>query len=110
MTAKEFVLDYITNHPDNLDTDGDPLYENLREFFYEMGGEYCHSEDLGSSRWWDNLFVVQKINDCFVGYRWAATTGDNNIWDVGWEFNEDSLCFVEPYEETVVLQKYRKIS
>lgn len=107
MTAKEFVIDYVENHPDNRDDNGKPYYEDLSEFFHDMGGECGWTEVTSSSRWWDNLFAVQKINGKLVGYGWASTTGDTSINDVGWEFDEDSICFVEPYEETIT--RYREI-
>lgn len=107
MTPKEFVLDYVLNHPDNRDDEGQPYYSNLEEYFGEEGYDHEWSEVTSSSRWWDNLFVVQEINGKLVGYEWARTTGDMSIWDVGWEFDEDSICFVEPYDVTVI--KYRKI-
>lgn len=107
MTAQEFVLDYILNHPDNKDEKGQPYYSDLEEYFKDQGYEYDWSEVTSSSRWWNNLFVVSEMNGKLVGYDWAKTTGDTSIWDTGWEFDEDSICFVEPYEVTKI--KYRKI-
>lgn len=107
MTAKEFVLDYALNHPDNRNDKGEPYFSNLKEFFNECGYEYDYSEITHSSRWWDNLFVVQEINGKMIGYNWAHSTGDNSIWDIGWEFDENSICFVEEY--TVTVTKYQKI-
>lgn len=107
MTAKEFVLDYALNHSDNKNDKGEPYFADLEEFFRECGYEYDWSEVTSSSRWWDNLFVVSEINGRLIGYDWARTTGDMSIWDIGWEFDEDSICFVEPYEVTKI--KYRKI-
>lgn len=107
MTAKEFVLDYVLNHSDNRNDKGEPYYSNLEEFFRDCGYEYDWSEKTSSSRWWDNLFVVSEMNGRLIGYDWARTTGDMGIWDTGWEFDEDSICFVEPYEVTKI--KYRKI-
>lgn len=107
MTAKEFVLDYVYNHPDNKNDKGESYYSNLDEFFRDCGYEYDWKEVTSSSRWWDNLFVVQEINGKLIGYKWAQTTGDMGIWDIGWEFDENSICFVEPYE--ISITKYRKI-
>ena len=107
MTAREFLMDYLLNHPDNHNKDGKPFTDNLTRFFREIGRDYKSVESEGDSRWWTNLFVVQEINGRLIGYGWASTTGDNSIWDAGWEFDEDSICFVEPYE--VTMTKYRKI-
>lgn len=105
MTAKEFVLDYVLNHPDNRNDKGQPYYSTLEEFFKDCGSEYDWKEVISSSRWWDNLFVVNKINGRLIGYEWANTTGDMSIWDTGWEFDEDSICFVEPYTVTKTYYK-----
>lgn len=107
MTAKEFVLDYVLNHSDNKNNKGENYYSNLEEYFKDQGYAYDWSEVESSSRWWNNLFVVQAINGEFIGYEWAETTGDMGPWEAGWEFDEDSICFVEPYEITVT--KYRKV-
>jgi hypothetical protein len=108
MTAKEFLLDYIQNHPDNKDENGNPYFETLEEFFREVGSDYFWSEVTRSSRWWDNLFAVQEFNDKLIGYEWARSTGDMSIHDIGWKFNEDYICFVEPVEVTIT--KYKKIN
>jgi len=101
MTAREFVLDYALNHPYNKNDKGEPYFSNLEEFFRDCGYEYDWSEVTSSSRWWNNLFAVQVFDGEFIGYEWAETTGDNSIWDTGWEFDEDSICYVEPYEITI---------
>lgn len=107
MTAKEFVLDYALNHSDNKRPNGESYFSDLKEFFRECGYEYDWKEVTSSSRWWTNLFVVQEINGKLIGYEWAETTGDVGIWDSGWEFDENSICFVEEY--TVTVTKYQKI-
>lgn len=105
MTAKEFVLDYVLNHRDNKNDKGEPYYSDLEEYFKDQGYEYDWSEVTSSSRWWDNLFVMSKMNGKLIGYEWAKTTGDKSIWDTGWEFDEDSICFVEPYVVTKTCYK-----
>lgn len=107
MTAREFVLDYALNHPHNKTAKGENYYSNLEEFFKENGYDYEWSEVISSSRWWNNLFVVQEINGKLIGYEWAETTGDMGPMDAGWQFDEDSICFVEQYDVTVT--KYKKI-
>ncbi len=110
MTAKEFVLDYVLNHPDNIDivvSIGESYFSNLEEFFRDRGCDYVWSEKTGSGGRWDDLFVVQEINGKLIGYEWASTAADVSIWAAGWEFDEDSICFVEEY--TVTVTKYQKI-
>lgn len=109
MNVREFLMDYLLNHSDNHNDKGEPFTDDLTEFFYEIGSDWTWDEQLGSSRWWDNLFVVQEINGKLIGYEWAATTGDRSARDRGWEFNENSICFVEPYTETITVTKYREI-
>jgi hypothetical protein len=81
--------------------DNDTLLETLME------GEIIYKESLGDHRWWTEWFCVTKIKDVFIGYTWATTTGDNSIWDAGWEFDWDSLCEVEPKEvvTTIYIKK-----
>lgn len=106
--AKEFLIDYMNNHPDNRDEHSNKpyftsLYKMLREIY-----DSDYEEETYGSRWWDNIFVVQEINGKLIGFEWATTTGDDSPYDKGWEFDEDSICFVEPYEVTIT--KYRKIN
>ena len=107
-TAKEFLLDYIQNSPENRnDKTGLPYYRNLTEFFNEVGYDYDHYEEKGDSRWWSNGFAVQEINGKLIGYEWATTTGDDSPTDKGWQFNENSICFVEKKQKTI--DYYEKI-
>jgi len=108
MTAKEYMINYILVDPSNLNSNGNPHFKNLTEFFDEVGGEYIFKEELGDSRWWSNLFCVQKFGERWIGYVWAETTGDDSAYEKGWTFNEDSVCFVEPIE--VVTKSFKKIS
>jgi hypothetical protein len=106
MTAKEFLLDYMNNHPDNRrENTGEPYFETLYDMLSEYG--WLYKEDLHDSRWWTNIFVVDNINGRLIGYNWASTTGDDTPYEKGWEFDEDSICYVEPYEVTEI--KYKKI-
>lgn len=109
MSVQEFLMDYLLNHPDNHNSKGEPFADNLTDFFDEIGSEYMWEEPLNSSRWWNNLFVVKNINGRLIGYKWATTTGDMSAKDAGWEFDENSLCFVEPYVETILNTRYRKL-
>ena len=109
MSAQEFLMDYLLNHPDNHNIDGEPFTTNLVDFFIEIGSECIWNEKVSSSRWWDNYFLVTNINGRLIGYNWAFTTGDDSAFDKGWEFDENSICFVEPYTEVKTITKYRPI-
>lgn len=105
--AKQFLLDYMNTHPDNLDEEtGKPYFDNLYDLISESY-DAIYSEDLGDSRWWTNTFVVDEFDGKLIGFKWAETTGDDTPYEKGWEFDEDSICFVEPYDVTIT--KYRKI-
>jgi hypothetical protein len=107
MTAKEFITDYIKNHKDNIDENGIPYFSNISKFFEEIGNDFIWNEDYGDSRWWKNLFCVQEINGKMIGYGWATTTGDDSIFDKGWSFDEDSICYVK--EQIIKKTIYKKI-
>ena len=70
--------------------------------------DYIYEELSGSHRWWNDVFRVMQIKDKYIGYFWAETTGDNSIYDAGWEFNWDRLVEVEPIEKTVIVYKEKK--
>ena len=104
MTAKEFVLDYINNHPENLDENGRPYFSSIYELLKEESSDAIYSEETCGSRWWNNTFQVSEINGKLIGYDWAETTGDDSPYWKGWVFDEDSICYVEPKE--VIITKY----
>ena len=98
-SAFEFVDEYLKK-------EAKEYYEEngFEEAFKEWIGydDAIYGESLGSSRWWDNLFCVQEVDGVLIGYGWASTTGDNNIFDVGWEFDKDTICYVEKKEVTTI--------
>ena len=69
-------------------------------FEYLDSKKTVYRECFDSRRWWDEMLVVVEIKGQMVGYVAASTTGDNSPSDVGWEFDESSVCFVEPYQHT----------
>jgi hypothetical protein len=58
-------------------------------------------------RWWTCCTRVVEIDGMFIGFTWAITTGDENANDLGWEFDPESIHFVEPYEVTET--RYRPV-
>ena len=104
-SALEFVDEYLRKDA------GDYYKENgFEESFKEWIGweDDVYRESLGSSRWWENIFRVTEIEGVLIGYGWATTTGDNNIFDVGWEFDKSSICYVEKKE--VITTKYVRLN
>lgn len=104
-SALEFVEDYLKK-------EATKYYEEngFDECFKEWIGwdDHIYSESLGSSRWWDNLFCVTEVNGVLIGFGWASTTGDNNIFDAGWEFDKDTICYVDKKEVTTTKYIRRK--
>lgn len=80
------------------------IYETLEEC-----GKEVYSEDLGDRRWWKDLFIVKEIDGMLIGFNSAATTGDDSPSDVGWEFDEESICEVVKEEETKVIVTYKQV-
>lgn len=74
---------------------------------YELLGESkpVYREERGAHRWWNDVFTVVEIEGRLIGFMNGQVTGDNSLDETGWRFNPDSVCEVEPYEETVT--KYR---
>lgn len=96
-SAFEFVDEYLKREAGDF-YDSNSFEECFKEW---IGWEDdVYSESVGSSRWWDNLFCVSEVDGVLIGYGWAATTGDNNIFDVGWEFDKSTICYVEKKEVT----------
>ena len=77
----------------------EPTIPNLIEVLTEAPQVY--SEPAGTHRWWNDVLNVVKIGDKFLGYIWAENTGDNSIFDAGFEFDLSSVKFYEPKEVTV---------
>lgn len=57
-----------------------------------------YEEETGSRRWWIDTFKVVKLGDLLIGFDYAKTTGDDSLSDIGWEFDESTICEVEQYE------------
>jgi len=72
------------------------LLWNCREIHHHMVSE---------RRWWFDDFVVVNLGDQIIGFYGASTTGDDSPKDLGWEFDEGSICWAERYE--VVKESYR---
>jgi hypothetical protein len=56
-----------------------------------------YTEQYNEHRWWDEILVVVNIDDYFIGFLSATTTGDSSPNDLGWEFDENSVRFCESY-------------
>ncbi len=80
-----------------LDDDGKTdLVEIILEY-----GEKIYQKLISDHRWWDNYFVVKNIDGMLIGFEDAQTTGDENAYDKGWEFDPETVCEVEKVEKIV---------
>lgn len=74
--------------------------------------DYCrviYKEHRGERRWWTEEFRVARVtDDLFVGYDWAVANRDESIYELGWEFDPNSICEVEAVEVTVI--RYEKVA
>jgi len=65
---------------------------NFKILYKDSGDEHRH--------WVEHQYVV-KVKDTYIGYCNAETTGDMSPWEVGYEFDPDSVCEMEPVQKTV---------
>jgi len=101
MNAIQFLQDYFQRN-EMVWSD----YE-LHEFLsYQKD---IHEEVVDTKRWWNNVFRVIKLEDKLIGFMDAETTGDDGPEERGWKFDPSSIHFVEEYEETIVLKKYKPL-
>lgn len=91
MNIKDYLIEY--NESQGWATTDADLMETLTE------SRIVYRENQGSRRWWDDWFYVAKIGDKYIGYDWAKANRDESIFDLGWEFDWNSVCEVEPQEK-----------
>jgi len=73
------------------------LIETVKE------SKIIYEEKIQERRHWTDIFVVSDIGGMFIGFDWATGTGDKGFEDIGWEFDPESICEVEPEERTVIV-------
>lgn len=63
-----------------------------------------HREMRDVKRWWIDIFYVTKFKkeNIYIGWMGAILTGGSD-----WDFNLNTIEYVEPYETTVI--KYKKV-
>ena len=62
-----------------------------------------YTERVCERRHWDEYFYVAKVGNKYIGFEWAESTGDNSIWDLGWEFYPDTIVEVEPIQKLITI-------
>ena len=68
-----------------------------------QNADFIYEEKISTRRHWTDIFVVCKIRGMFIGFAWANGSGQESPFDVGWEFDPESICEVEPEERTVIV-------
>lgn len=101
---KNILIDYC-KHVDGVVLKDDEFVEDvfLKEILMERGKE-VYREVCGEHRWWNEVFVVIDFDGKFIGYVDAETTGDRAPYEVGWEFDPETVVECQP--ETKVVTVY----
>ena len=73
----------------------DELLEQLRE------SDEVYKELIDEHRWWNEYRYTIKVEDTYIGYVYAETTGDMNASETGYDFDPDSICEMTPVEKTI---------
>ena len=102
MDAKTYIEEFCAKNDWPCECPDD-FYETLME-----GGDIVYTEDIGSRRWWNDVFCVCDLDGRLIGFDSAETTGDNSPADVGWEFDINTICDVEKKEEVKTIISYIK--
>jgi hypothetical protein len=93
---KQFLIDQNTK--EGYGTTDLDLRETLTE------GKEVFSKKNSGSRWWDTWQHIVEINGRYISYEWAHANRDESIFDLGWEFDWDSI--VEVWPKTIETTKY----
>lgn len=112
MDANEYVLKYLIEQYPNDEKLKKELELYLNDDDWELDlSRYLEPNELIDFRYrrhWEDCTAIEKMGDKWISYSWATTTGDESPSDKGWEFEPD-FDFVEPYDEVVVVQKWRTV-
>lgn len=77
--------------------------ETLLEILFEANEVY--TKKVSNSRWWYTEFVVADVEGVLIGYEYARANRDEHVRDLGWEFDESTICEVEAVQETITVYK-----
>ncbi len=97
---KQWLIEY--NQSKGWGTTDADLFETLQEC-----GKLVSEETIDSRRHWDEIEKVVKIEDKYISYGAAYTTGDLSPREAGWEFDINTIQEVFPQEETITKIVYK---
>ena len=87
---------------DDLKKDGFDKWENNDELLEILRSyDVLNKKMISEHRWWNEYRYTITVGNKYIGYVYAETTGDENAWEKGYEFDPDSICEMEPITETV---------
>ena len=84
--------------------------ENDSDFYYRLTS--CKSVwqgDHDEHRWWIEFTEVVELEGRYFGFANASTTGDMGLFDVGWEFDPDTIGEYAPESVETIIYKPIKI-
>ena len=99
---EKLLEDYYKKYSDKKWESNEELNGILMDF------DFVYEKIIGSHRWWDDNLCVFELGGIYIGFVDAKTTGDNSPYDVGWEFDPDTICEMEPVTETITTYKIKK--
>lgn len=97
----EEIIDFLKEEYEKKFNVPNAINEELLEWLGESRYDAVYEEMCNEHRWWDDYFFVVKIGDKFIGYQWARATGDMTAYDLGWEFDFNTLCECEEKQKTI---------
>lgn len=97
----EEIIDFLKEEYEKKFNVPNATDEKLIEWLRESSYDAVYEEMCSKHRWWDEYFVVVKIGDKFIGYQWACATGDMTVYELGWEFDFNTLCECEEKQKTI---------
>ena len=89
--------------------DGYEKWENDNELLEILRGfDVLHKELCDEHRHWNEYEYIIKIDDTYLRYIYAETTGDMSAWEAGYEFDPSSICEMEAITKTVTAYIIKK--
>lgn len=95
---------------------GVPMPENLNLLDYlQIGGQHVIDIDEDEHRWWNTYTSIYRFRvsdevSYLIGFQYAHANGDRSVWELGYEFDEDTIQFYEEVEKLVVTKVYNELS
>lgn len=87
----------------NEETPFTTVKEYIDEFELEWDEDVLKTGERKSRRWWDEVENVLVINDDLGISFWTAETNrGESVEELGWDFDEKSVCLVKPVEITTI--------